>query len=130
MQAKKRAPSQLEEALAFQLTALKIPFVREYKFARDAVGNPKTGIRKRLNEQGLKDWRFDFALPTERIAIEVEGGIFTGGRHTRGAGFREDCYKYNHALLLGWRVLRFTGQEIKRGEALAMIEKLLTKPLV
>ena len=53
-------------------------------------------------------WRFDFANPEYKVAIEFEGGIWTGGRHTRGTGYKNDCDKYNAAQLLGWRVLRYT----------------------
>jgi hypothetical protein len=55
-----------------------------------------------------RKWRFDRALPDKLIAIEIEGGIHSGGRHTRGKGFTGDCEKYNQAVLLGWRVFRFT----------------------
>lgn len=53
-------------------------------------------------------WRFDFAYPENKIAIEAEGGIWSGGRHTRGSGFIKDCQKYNSAVILGWKVLRYT----------------------
>lgn len=55
-----------------------------------------------------RKWRFDFADPFQKIAIELEGGVWTGGRHTRPEGFTKDCEKYNAAALLGWRVFRFT----------------------
>lgn len=51
-------------------------------------------------------WRFDWAWPEHKIAVEVEGGVWTGGRHTSGAGFVADMEKYNTAAVLGWRVLR------------------------
>ena len=54
-----------------------------------------------------RKWRFDFAWPDQKLAVEVEGGAFSGGRHTRGIGFVKDCEKYNAAVLAGWRVLRF-----------------------
>lgn len=44
------------------------------------------------------------------IAIELEGGIWSGGRHTRGKGFEGDCDKYNEAALAGWTVFRLTGR--------------------
>ena len=53
-------------------------------------------------------WRFDFAYPGQKLAIECEGGSWTQGAHTRGKGFREDCEKYNAAVILGWRVLRYS----------------------
>jgi very-short-patch-repair endonuclease len=58
-------------------------------------------------------WRFDFAWPDAMVAVEVEGGVWTGGRHTRGAGFQADCRKYNAAVLLGWRVLRYTATDLR-----------------
>jgi hypothetical protein len=72
-------------------------------------------------------WRFDYALPAKSLAIEVEGGAFSGGRHTRGSGFIKDMEKYNTALLLGWRVLRVTPQMVKSGEALTWIERALQR---
>ena len=63
-------------------------------------------------------WRFDFAWPAEQLAIEVEGGTYTRGRHNRPVGFAQDCEKYNSAALLGWRVLRYTGAMIRSGKAL------------
>jgi hypothetical protein len=53
-------------------------------------------------------WRFDWAWPKHRIALEVEGGAFVRGRHVRGKGYIEDMHKYNTAQLLGWIVLRVT----------------------
>lgn len=53
-------------------------------------------------------WRFDFAWPDKKIAIEIEGGVFVKGRHSTGIGFTMDTEKYNQAVLLGWRVLRYT----------------------
>lgn len=52
-------------------------------------------------------WAFDFAWPLYKVAVEIEGGVWSGGRHTRAAGFIKDCEKYNAAVLMGWRVLRF-----------------------
>ena len=56
----------------------------------------------------VRRWRFDFAWPTVQVAVEMEGGIWTRGRHTRGKGFEADCEKYNAATALGWRVFRCT----------------------
>jgi len=53
-----------------------------------------------------RKWRFDYAWPAAKIALEVEGGVWTQGRHTRGSGFVKDMDKYNAAAVLGWRVLR------------------------
>lgn len=77
-------------------------------------------------------WRVDFAVETgrpftPRAAIEVEGGVFSAGRHTRGVGFTEDCEKYNWLTEHGWIVLRYTPAMIDSGAALAQILRVLGK---
>ena len=54
-------------------------------------------------------WRFDFAFPAAKLAVEIEGR----GRHQTVVGVRNDCEKYNTALLDGWRVLRFPATDKK-----------------
>lgn len=62
---------------------------------------------------GSRKWRFDLAWPDQKIALEIEGGVWTGGRHNRGSGFVKDIEKYNRAACLGWRVLRTVPQELR-----------------
>lgn len=59
-----------------------------------------------------RKWRFDYAWVCFKVALEVEGGAFTRGRHTRGAGFIKDMEKYNAAVLAGWKVLRVTPDQL------------------
>jgi len=72
-----------------------------------------------------RQWKFDFAWPHDFVALEVEGGTYSGGRHTRGKGFSEDCEKYNTAAIMGWTVIRATGEHVKKGMALAWIQEAL-----
>lgn len=117
--------SKLEEALDVQIRAHGLPDPeREHRFAAIHVGLGK-GVRARLQEAGLRDWRFDFAWPDAMLAVEVEGGHFVGGRHTRGKGFEEDCQKYHHAMRLGWTVYRCEGRLIGSGDAVDLIAKML-----
>lgn len=60
----------------------------------------------------VRRWRFDFAIVSIQVAIEIEGGTRSNGRHSRHAGFREDAYKYNAAQVLGWTVFRLTSDMI------------------
>ncbi len=69
-----------------------------------AVGGPPLVAEHRFLD--ARRWRFDFAHVETRIAIEIEGGTWSGGRHTRGAGFIGDAEKYNTASLWGWTVFR------------------------
>lgn len=70
-------------------------------------------------------WRFDYAWPDHKLALEVEGGAWTGGRHTRGAGFVKDIEKYNAATLAGWRVLRTTPGSLMR-DGIVLVKAALT----
>ena len=70
-------------------------------------------------------WRFDFAGPEHRLAVEIDGGTWSGGRHVRGDGYRRDCEKLNAATLAGWRVLRFVGRQVKTGEAIETVQRAL-----
>ncbi|AJE36341.1 hypothetical protein G9455_11630 [Aeromonas hydrophila] len=68
-----------------------------------------------------RKWRLDFAWPANMIALEVHGGIHSGGRHTRGRGFVEDRAKMNEAALLGWTVIEATPEHIKSGQLRAWL---------
>lgn len=59
-----------------------------------------------------RKWRFDYALPDLKIAIEVDGGVFTGGRHSGGVGQVKDMEKCNHAASLGWLVFHIIPDEM------------------
>lgn len=61
----------------------------------------------------VREWAFDFAWPTFKVALEIEGGAWTRGRHTRGAGFVGDIEKYNEAWLRGWGVIRATPSHVR-----------------
>ncbi len=101
--------SDLEAALDFQLKALKIGgYEREVKF------HPE------------RKWRGDFVWGRPAMLIvEVEGGTYSGGRHVRGKGFEQDREKDHAAILLGFVVLRFTGSQVKSGEAVDVISTYL-----
>ena len=58
-------------------------------------------------------YAFDFAWAESRVALELEGGTYTNGRHVRGSGYRHDCEKYNLAASLGWRVFRATSDMLR-----------------
>jgi hypothetical protein len=49
-------------------------------------------------------FRFDFAHPESRVAIEIQGAIWVNGRHSRGSGLLKEHEKLNLAAAQGWRV--------------------------
>jgi very-short-patch-repair endonuclease len=104
--------SRPERLLLLHLRAAGLPEpVREYRF------HPS------------RRWRFDFVWPAAMLAVEVEGGSWIHGRHVRGRGFEADCAKYNAAVLLGWRVLRFTTAMVESGAAISAIEAVFRTQL-
>jgi hypothetical protein len=108
-----------EILMAVHLRELKVDFFREYGF-----------------HEGRR-WRFDFAIPAEMLAIEIEGGIhgFTDakgkwhdkGGHTTGTGYQDDLYKYGEAAIRNWTVLRFSVQDVLTGVAKSMIGRWLRR---
>ena len=71
-------------------------------------------------------WRFDFAMPALKLAVECEGHGGAKSRHTTYTGYEADAQKYNACQLDGWLLLRFTSNMIKSGEALRDIERALS----
>lgn len=88
-----------------------------------AVGLPRPVEEYRFCK---RRWRFDLAWVDRKLAVEIEGGVYSHGRHTRGKGFTRDCEKYNEAVILGWRVLRVTTGMVNDGTALTYVERALT----
>lgn len=61
-----------------------------------------------------RKWRADYCWPIHRIIVEIDGGLFVQGRHSRGAGMLKDFEKLNAAALLGYAVLRYAPSQLKR----------------
>lgn len=83
-------------------------------------------LLQQLRDAGLPDpqpqyrfkrWRFDFAWPALRLAVEVQGGLWIQGRHNRAEGYRLDCVKSRMAQLAGWTLLPYAGDEVRDGSA-------------
>lgn len=99
-----------ERALETHLKWLGVTgWVREYEFAKPE-----------------RAWRLDFYFPDQKLGIEVEGGSWSAGRHTRGAGFAEDVVKYNACVERGIRVLRFTTEMVMDQTAVETIRRVLS----
>ena len=70
-------------------------------------------------------WRADYAWPDRLVLLEVEGAVFAGGRHVRGKGYEADMEKYNAATLAGYRVLRYSTGQMRGGQWLADLARVL-----
>lgn len=69
--------------------------------------------------------RFDFAWPEVMVALEVDGGSWSNGRHVRGGGFEKDCEKSCLAAIRLWRVLHVTTEQVESGQAVAWLAEAL-----
>lgn len=63
-----------------------------------------------------RKWKIDYAWPDVKLAVEIEGGAWTQGRHTRGGGFIEDMEKYRQLTIYGWKLLRYIPTAINYSE--------------
>lgn len=112
--------SDLEEALLNYIRAEALPI-------------PVFGHRFDLQRR----WRFDMCYIEEKIAIEVDGGIYgvgeacrecgrrSNGGHNSIEGFTSDREKINTAQVMGWIVLGVTPQQINSGQATEFIRQAL-----
>ena len=73
------------------------------------------GVEFEYRFHPFRRWAFDIAWPHQKIAVEIDGGVWTGGRHSGGLGQIKDNEKINVAQSMGWRVYRFTPGDVKSG---------------
>jgi len=71
-----------------------------------------------------RQWRFDVAFPEAKVAIELEGGVWSSGRHVRGNGYESDCQKYTEAAILGWKLIRLTWSQVDRGDLWGYLDRV------
>ena len=113
--------SQLEEQMALQIKAARLPkpqrevagLVDGRKFRVDFYW-PWHSIERMVDADELRG-----------VVLEVDGGTWSGGRHTRGKGFEADCEKTNLLALQGYLVLRVTRTHVEDGRALAWVREAL-----
>lgn len=102
MQPQRKQTPRIRQTLAGDTDAN--AFAAEFEQAWQVLGGPQLVREHRFHP--TRQWRLDYYHEPSRIAIELEGGIYTQGRHVRGRGYVEDCIKYNAALAQGIRVFR------------------------
>lgn len=69
-----------------------------------------------------RKWQIDVAVLDHKIAVEIDGGVWVQGRHTRGAGVEKDNEKYAALAEYGWRLIRVTPRQVQTGQALKWVE--------
>ena len=102
--------SAAETLLGVQLDQAGIGYTREYAFALP------------------RRYRADFAIAADPILlVEIEGGTWVAGRHSRGKGFAADCEKQALAIIAGYRYMRCTTAQVEDGTAFGWITAALAR---
>jgi len=96
----------LEDEFAYILEMSHIPYERQYR----AIPNRR--------------FRYDFFIPPD-VLVEIQGGIYQyNPSHTSASGIRRDCEKVNLAGVNGYKILLFTSDMVRSGEALEIVESV------
>ena len=87
-----------------------IPLEREYS---DIEAWETDFFERQKEKPRSRRYRLDFAHPETRTGIEIQGAVYSGGRHVRGSGYERDCRKYNLAYTSGWTIFLLTSAMAK-----------------
>lgn len=114
--------------------AIPFPFLNELIRARLPLPTPEFRFHPE------RKWRFDYAWPPKMeprdcggaliptsppIALEVQGGLFVNGRHSRGAALLKEHEKLSEAAVLGWRILYCTPDKLCSPVTIDLIKRAL-----
>lgn len=102
-------------------SALEATFRLQLMELRQRVPEIPLWVRNHVFIPGRKK-ELDFAWPAIRFGIEVDGGA-----HRTKDRFHGDREKHALALIHEWRILPVTAFHVKRGDAIAWAETLLTR---
>lgn len=89
---------------------------------------PQIDLFSELRFTPPRRFRFDFAHPVAKVAIEIQGAIWTGGRHARGSGLLKEHEKLNLAASQGWRVFYLNANTINDRTLYNQIASAITQP--
>ena len=121
-----RADSTEGSDLVSQSTiAAESPLERQFSDLWQMLGGPE--LEREFRFEPMRRWRADFAhLGKRKVIIEIEGGIYSGGRHVRGVAFTSDAIKYNAAEMAGFHVIRLTSDMLNEQYIVGLIDWLNT----
>jgi hypothetical protein len=141
-----KKPSDLEQALLTQIRQAGLPAPeREYRFDWDrgwrfdlawpyvnarlpviTPNRPQIAVRHPRTADVISELLL--AGSNAPVAVDIQGAIWTGGKHGRGGGIELDHAKHNAAVLAGWRVLIYSRKPIMDGTAISQIATLIGGP--
>jgi hypothetical protein len=96
----------------------------KFRLACVAHGLPAPAEQFQVHES--RKWQWDFAWPWLRICVDLDGGIYTGGAHSRGARIEKDHEKRNAAAADGWTVLLFGPKAVTSASFVEVLRLAMT----
>ena len=102
--------------------AQRSPLAVKFEAMWAVLGGPELTPEFRFHP--TRKWQLDYYHAETMTAIELEGGIFSGGRHSRAKGMQGDCDKYNAAAAIGITVFRLTTGQITRERVEAIMQAI------
>jgi very-short-patch-repair endonuclease len=101
-------------------------FERELSFQIRAHGLPQPHEQYHFAAELGRKFRADFAWPQYKLLCEVHGAVWQrgGGGHSHPTGILKDIERYQIACLLGWFVVPVTTDHVRKGEAIALLERI------
>lgn len=103
------------------------PSIGEETFALHLKSDNVPDPHRQYTPCGDRDWTVDFAWPTKKLAIEIQGGNWKGGAHVRPKRYEEDVRKLNWLNAHGWTTLWFTTDMVTSGEAIDTTKPILAQ---
>jgi hypothetical protein len=91
-------------------------FEPEFQFAKPRRWRADYWVAKKVN-------KFRAPISDDVALVEIEGAVYSAGRHVRGKGFEQDCIKYSTAAMLGYACFRFTTGQVNDGTAREFLKK-------
>jgi len=87
-----------------------------FDVAWQRYGDPAFHMEREYIFHDARNWRIDRAFPDQQVAVEIDGGVWDQGRHTRAIGYMNDCEKLNALVEAGWALIRIPGPWLRRGQ--------------
>jgi len=129
--ARRRAVPMTQESIKHVCAANGLPKpIFEHPFApweggAEGCGHPHQAYVCGLCGASRRRWRFDWCFPEIDLAIEIQGGVFTGGRHVHASSIMAEYEKLNNASICGWFLLLVTPKQVQTGEVFALIRRFM-----
>ena len=113
-----RTPAQ--ELKLLKIRAQRETFTGSFEKLWKSCGGPALETEHLFHE--VRKWRMDYVHRDTKTAIELDGGVYVQGRHSRAKGIQDACDKKNSAIQMGWDVFVLCTGIITEDRVRAIVE--------